>query len=184
MSRKTRMLLASGLLLGCMALTLIFSSEGGDQSHALSRLLARKIMIWFEAHVPIMESDLFWRENLNWLLRKAAHMAEYFLLGASGLLFLELVLRRVAFAIPAALLFTFAWAAGDEALQTLVGGRSGQVSDIWIDMVGAVPGVLGMALVVFLLHRFDSMRSTIRQLQMKLGSGELGAVGQGSDKRS
>ena len=81
-------------------------------------------------------------ENGEHYVRKAAHFTEYAILGV--LLALELAyfvkgwLRRffepVAFALSASFI--------DETIQLFVEGRSGQVSDMWIDTAGAALGIL------------------------------------------
>ncbi len=81
-------------------------------------------------------------ENGMYYVRKAAHFTEYAILGV--LLALELShfvkgwLRRffepLAFALSASFI--------DETIQLFVEGRSGQVSDMWIDTAGAALGIL------------------------------------------
>ena len=83
---------------------------------------------------------------LPWLtqviLRKAAHFAEYAVLGA--LLFGAADVRRglwfpPCFGLLAALL--------DETLQLFAAGRSGQISDVWLDLAGFLTGWVLIALI-------------------------------------
>ena len=88
--------------------------------------------------IPFITND----DNGMYIVRKAAHFTEYAILGV--LLALELAyfvkgwLRRffepVAFALSASFI--------DETIQLFVEGRSGQVSDMWIDTAGAALGIL------------------------------------------
>ena len=76
------------------------------------------------------------------IVRKAAHFTEYLILGV--LLALEFAnfvrgwFRR--FVEPWMLALTTAFI--DETIQLFVEGRSGQVSDIWVDVAGAALGIL------------------------------------------
>lgn len=81
-------------------------------------------------------------DSLNYPLRKCMHASIYF-----GLILLILNLFRLANiklrkAIPIALIICFLYACGDEYHQTLVSGRTGQFSDVIIDMIGASIGIL------------------------------------------
>ena len=85
-----------------------------------------------------------WMTNL--LLRKIAHFTEYAVLGALFAAFFArtrnpILLKPLAFGAFAAL--------SDETLQLFVPGRSGQLSDVWLDMAGVACG----ALLVWLIHK-------------------------------
>ena len=81
-------------------------------------------------------------EDGMFLVRKAAHFTEYAILGI--LLALEFAnyvkgwFRRFVEPVMTALTA----AVIDETIQLFVEGRSGQVSDIWIDTAGAALGIL------------------------------------------
>ena len=77
------------------------------------------------------------------LLRKLAHFSEF---GLLGLLLAQCF--RAGFVQPA--LASLLCAVADETVQLYVPGRSGQVSDVWIDFAGAVLAI-GLTL---LLRRF------------------------------
>lgn len=81
-------------------------------------------------------------EDGMFLVRKAAHFTEYAILGVLlSLQFVNIVkgvFRR--FIEPAMTALSVAFV--DETIQLFVEGRSGQVSDIWIDLAGASLGIL------------------------------------------
>lgn len=97
--------------------------------------------------------------NANWLtehfVRKMGHFSEYSLLGI--LLFGCMrsqgvqVERRWFFHITAGFLIPFL----DETIQLFVEGRSGQISDVWLDCAGVTFGTLIMVLVVLLCKRME-----------------------------
>ena len=74
------------------------------------------------------------------VLRKAAHLAEYAILGA--------LLVRALESAPLALLAGSAYAATDEVHQIFVSGRQGSPLDWLIDTIGVAAGVLVLARLV------------------------------------
>ncbi len=83
-------------------------------------------------------------------IRKAAHFAEFAVLGALAQLlfggFCRTARGSVLFAVLAGLVIALC----DETIQLFVLGRTGQVKDIWLDLSGAVSG----SLVVAAIRRF------------------------------
>jgi VanZ family protein len=74
------------------------------------------------------------------VLRKAAHVTEYAILGA--------LLLRALRSAPLALLAGSAYAATDEVHQLFVSGRQGSALDWLIDTIGVAAGVLVLARLV------------------------------------
>ncbi|HHH12344.1 MAG TPA: hypothetical protein ENJ77_00520 [Candidatus Moranbacteria bacterium] len=71
-----------------------------------------------------------------YLLRKAAHIGEYFIL---AYLAARALVEEGRLSLPQAWVLgavLVAFAAGDEYLQTFIPGRSGQASDVLIDTIG------------------------------------------------
>ena len=85
------------------------------------------------------------------LLRKLGHFAEYAIAGALLTRTCRFA-KRFSPALP--LLLGLLTAISDETLQLFVAGRSGQISDIWLDAAGVLTG----ALLVWLLHRMKKRR--------------------------
>ena len=84
----------------------------------------------------------------DYLIRKAAHFTEYAVLGA--LLFGAADTRfglwfPPCFGLLAALL--------DETLPLFAAGRSGQVSDVWLDLAGFLTGWIVIALIALLRRK-------------------------------
>lgn len=87
------------------------------------------------------------------LIRKTAHFAEYTVFG--GLLGITLrqygagtVMRRVLQCWMGVMIPLV-----DETLQLFTEGRSGQISDVWLDAAGAFTGCLAMGGIYWLLKR-------------------------------
>ena len=96
----------------------------------------------------------------NGILRKCAHVLEYFVLGALGILSCKPYAKygkgsRTQPRWLSPLFVTLLVALCDETLQTVRPGRSGEVRDVWIDFIGAL---LGTAVVGLLQHWYLSRR--------------------------
>lgn len=88
-------------------------------------------------------------------IRKYAHMAEYLLLAIFSCFFFRELFRETVPAIAAACCFGFCflYACSDEFHQAFVPGRVGQFSDVLIDMIGVLLGVISVCLVYFMKER-------------------------------
>ena len=84
-------------------------------------------------------------------IRKLAHLAEYALLGFLATLCLRVYTRRFVRHISWPLLFGLGTANADETIQTMVAGRSGQLTDVWLDFSGVCAGLFAaLCLLLFL----------------------------------
>lgn len=91
------------------------------------------------------------------ILRKCAHFGEYALLGV----FAAAALRTGAhFSWPAALLPGTLAALCDETIQLFVPGRSGQITDVWLDTAGYLTGALLTLLLFRLCRKRPKQRKT------------------------
>ncbi len=91
---------------------------------------------------------------LHTLLRKAGHFSEYLILGVLSMFtVLQTELRHK---IWMSLGFCLVVASVDESIQLFVSGRSGQVSDVVLDCVGALCGILFLVVVRKVFCREES----------------------------
>ena len=83
------------------------------------------------------------------LLRKLGHFSEFAVLGVflTGAFW-----RRGKFRFPQPLCSAFVIAFLDETLQLFVPGRSGEIRDVWIDLSGALCGIV-LAWICFRLRK-------------------------------
>ena len=79
-------------------------------------------------------------EFLHTLLRKAGHFSEFFVLGVLAML--SVLQTKLRYRRLSALFFCVLVAAVDETIQLFVSGRSGQVTDVVLDSVGALCGIV------------------------------------------
>ena len=108
----------------------------GPQSSAESGLVVELLRPVFDA-LGVADADL-----ITLIVRKAGHFLEYAVLGvlARGLL-ASLRSERDVRPLPAGLLVALVPVA-DECIQLFVPGRSGQPTDVLIDLAGMVAGAL------------------------------------------
>lgn len=129
------------------------------------------LVIWSNSLRPAEQSDAQSGQVLQWLLpllrrtglpetiwhtlvRKLAHMTEFALLGllwTGGLIprgragCLDAAIRAAGLCLLTGMT--------DETIQLFIPGRSGQVTDVWIDFLGAALGLLLALLVRYLAGR-------------------------------
>ena len=121
-----------------IGLIFAFSLQDGTQSSLSSGLITQTLKELL-ALMEIYPNPIL----LSWVVRKTAHLLEYTVLGVLALksapLYKEYPFFWMVFAIP--------WM--DEGLQSLIPGRAGTLSDVFID-------TLGLALaygVMVVIHR-------------------------------
>lgn len=91
------------------------------------------------------------------ILRKCAHFGEYALL---GVLTAAALRTGTHFSWPAALLPGTLAALCDETIQLFVPGRSGQITDVWLDTAGYLTGALLTLLIFSLCRKRPKQRKT------------------------
>lgn len=144
---RTRLIIYGLLTLLTMVMIFVLSAQNGTDSSGLSRWLLETSLGRFLMDLlpPLTE------EGAALDIRKYAHIAEYTILALfSAQFFRELLMefKRFPFkAVSYACLFSFLYACSDEVHQTLVSGRSGQFSDVLIDMKGVLMGILLVVLI-------------------------------------
>ena len=84
----------------------------------------------------------------DYLIRKAAHFTEYAVLGA--LLFGAADTRRGLWFPPC---FGVLAALADETVQLFAAGRSGQISDVWLELAGFLAGWIVVGGIAYLCRK-------------------------------
>jgi VanZ family protein len=87
-------------------------------------------------------------ENITFLVRKAAHITAYFVLGILMFRVVRIYSRIPKKAIVLSIVFVGMYAISDELHQLLVNGRSGEVRDVLIDTSSGALGVLVTYLII------------------------------------
>ena len=121
------------LVISWMILIFWFSSAGHEVSSGQSERVVRSMQ--YITNISFSET----------VVRKAAHVFLYFVLGILLTLLVHTYHIRWRSVVLWAVGVACAYAATDETHQLLVGGRSGQVSDVLLDTVAACVGVVVIA---------------------------------------
>ena len=147
-------ILLTVLTAAVMVLIFCFSMEPAEQSDETSGRLTRQVisMLYPEYdHYPeTQRTELY--DNIQTVVRKAAHFAEFALLGFLLRLCLESWFGKRRW------LGVAGWAAGtvyagtDEIHQIQVAGRTAQWTDVLLDSAGVLTGVLLAVLAVYLIR--------------------------------
>lgn len=148
MNRTQKLILWSVLTLLWTAVIFLFSLQPAAQSASLSGGLLQTLLSWIykitSVEIPI--------EMVHNLFRKAAHFAEFFVLGiASGNCSRNLFEKHFP-----ALIYGGGIACLDETLQFITGeGRAMRFSDMLIDFSGVL---LAVGMLILLSKRFRSTK--------------------------
>ena len=129
MTRRRKTLLVLTVLWLCVIWghSMMPAEDSGNESNFLAE--------WLMQYIPWMD---------DYVIRKVAHFAEYAVLG--GLL-LGAFPKRGRDAVLRAVLAGLLVALIDETIQLFSPGRSGQVSDVWLDLAGFGTGQLILRLL-------------------------------------
>lgn len=129
----TKKLLRISLLVAWLCLTVFLSLQVGDSSSRLSNWIALRIVNFFGLSVRV---DVF-----HTVLREAAHFVMHLVL--AGLMFRALILfTETKKVLIACLLICFVIALFDEVIQGQVSGRTCEMLDLVLNLLGVETGLL------------------------------------------
>lgn len=148
MTKRNTILLLLWLAILCwIAIIFSFSSETIEESRRTSGLILEKIEPILEKVGQVTGTDLTNEKILHVLLRKNAHVFNYFLLTLLLLLAFKVYGLRDRKPYVLTWLLATLCSMADEYYQTFVPGRGGEWRDVLIDNLGIL---MGMALFFFL----------------------------------
>lgn len=79
---------------------------------------------------------------IDYIVRKCAHLFEYFVLGILVVLYLNTFNIDVKKQICISILFCVFYSLTDEFHQLFIPGRSGKILDVFVDLIGSIFGIL------------------------------------------
>ncbi len=131
-----------------ISIIFILSAQTTDVSNQVSKGFGRRLA---ELLMPICVDDFsqlshVQLERYNVILRKLAHLMEYFVLGVLSVMSLSYM--KCKYKVPIGLIICILLACIDEFHQLFVNGRTGQVGDVIIDSVGALAGIIIFCIVL------------------------------------
>lgn len=131
-------------LIGCIAF--IFSNSmqiASASTGASSRVLTLLQRALCRAGLPGLAEQLTMH-----FVRKLAHFCEYALEGFLLMLCLRVYTRRPFRHVSVPVLGGALTALADETIQLYSAGRSSQVTDVWLDLIGVLAGIFAAVLVL------------------------------------
>lgn len=134
---------------------LVFSTQPAEISKKQSGffvILVEKMTVQLEKLIPIKNIDF---SNLDHLVRKTAHVFNYFMLMMLLLFAWTKTINHVPKITIYSWLIATLFSAFDEFLQTFIPGRAGMLRDVCIDHVGII---LGLFLVLWIARRKVAMQ--------------------------
>ena len=128
------------LILIWMIVVFGFSNTGGNESTGMSMKVAR-FLFKNESYIKLAEP----------IIRKLAHLSEYALGGmlVYGLFLTFNLNSKIQFCCS--WLFVVLFAITDEIHQLFIPGRSGKISDVFIDSLGSLIGICVLLLIIKLV---------------------------------
>ena len=139
MAKKKEIIISWMLLVIWMIFIFIMSSFNGNISSNQSGTIADLIYNLF---------NISNTEKVSLIIRKCAHVSEFFIL---GVLVINLISKyNVKYSYLISFIVCVLYASSDEFHQLFVPGRSGQVTDVLIDMIGTIFSLL----VMYLFNKF------------------------------
>lgn len=143
-----RLAVSAALTAAWMVVIFLFSAQNADDSSDTSgRVLA--FLCGLFGYVPTED----FKETLSFLVRKAAHMTEFGVLGVLWLHTLRTALGQWRWRYPAAFALSSLYAVTDECHQLFVDGRAGQAADWLIDSTGIVLWLTAAWLLIKIKNR-------------------------------
>ena len=156
---KRRVLLIPLLL--WMILIFCFSAQKAEESGQISGTLSYQLVKTANHFFALgYDTDKMEQmaENIDYPVRKMAHATEYAILAVLMYLNVCQYMPRTAKRYVLAWAGAALYAATDEFHQLFVEGRSGMISDVGIDSIGAAVGILMICLMTFLWNNIKIIK--------------------------
>ena len=144
------------LLLGTMTIIFGFSSQDGKESGNISKKITEQIV---ERIPQIQEKEQEEKEiiinRIEKVIRKIAHFFFYFVVGILVMAFISTYQIKEKNRIIISTIIGIIYACSDEIHQSLVPGRSPMITDVMIDAMGVVLGILLVMLGKVIIKNFQ-----------------------------
>ncbi len=164
MKSNLKILIARYLLwtavLALMVVIFLFSAKTAEQSSSASGSFAEKVLTLVIPGFSDFSEDAQ-KEAVNsiqFVVRKGAHFAVYFALGALCLFAMNTYYITAKRRFITALSISSVYAVTDEIHQLFVPGRAGQIRDVLIDFAGALTGVAIAVLIIFIYRKITKKK--------------------------
>ena len=139
------------LLLWTFAMIFGFSSQNAEQSGGLSKKITQNVVNKISNIEEQKQEQIM--ERMEKVIRKIAHFSIYTLVGFLLMAFVSTYNIPEKTRITSSLLVGMIYASSDEIHQRFVAGRSAQVTDVMLDTLGVLFGILILMLVLQIADR-------------------------------
>lgn len=142
----------------------VFSAQNGDDSAVVSRSVGELLVTAVNNILNLNLNDsqiVYHSESLQTLIRKTAHVTEYFLLALSIAFPLYVYRLRGIWLLLASGISSVAFAGLDELHQSFVSDRIASLSDVGIDSIGVLLGIVLIALCGCIRRRKASVQPAL-----------------------
>lgn len=134
----------------------VFSAQNGDDSAVVSRSVGELLVTAFNDILKLNLSAsqiVYHSESLQTLIRKTAHITEYFLLALSIAFPLYVYRMRAVRLLLVTGISSVIFAGLDELHQSFVSDRIASLSDVGIDSIGVLLAILALLLGNHIHHK-------------------------------
>ncbi|MCI8412241.1 MAG: VanZ family protein [Clostridia bacterium] len=147
------------LLLGTFYMIFGFSSQNGEKSGELSSNITKFILEKMNYDDIQNQEEIFKKTEI--VIRKIAHFSIYTLVGLLLMSFVSTYKLKENIRIIISLCMGILYATSDEVHQLFIPGRSGQITDVIIDTMGVLLGIL------VLLTLLEIYKKTTNKIDIK-----------------
>ncbi len=147
------------LLLGTFYMIFGFSSQNGEKSGELSSNITKFILEKMNYDDIQNQEEIFKKTEI--VIRKIAHFSIYTLVGLLLMSFVSTYKLKENIRIIISLCMGILYATSDEVHQLFIPGRSGQITDVIIDAMGVLLGIL------VLLTLLEIYKKTTNKIDIK-----------------
>ena len=146
--KKTKLIICLLLITVWMGIIFLFSNMDSNSSNDKSKgVIDQTIELLQETGIidDLTETEKKELVNkLNMPLRKCMHVSVYFVLAILIVVLLKKINIKILNPFLLTIIICFIYACADEYHQTFIGGRTGQLSDVIIDITGSI-----IALIIY-----------------------------------
>ena len=135
------------------------SKESGGLSEKITIFIAEKFNILKDKTTQQTENII---NKMEKVIRKLAHFSIYTVVGILLMSFISTYKLKEGIRIIVSLVIGIIYAASDEIHQSFVPGRSPQITDVMIDTMGVLLGIL---LVMLCLNIFSKIKQRTKKIE-------------------
>lgn len=147
------------LIIIWMVIIFLFSNQQGNASSVTSNKVTKEI-------IEVLPSTKHLEENqkneivkkVNPIMRKIAHYTIYLVGGILIMFFISTIVQSEKRGVLFSVLIGIVYAITDEIHQMFMDGRTAKITDVFIDTLGVITGILLLLFVKEIYHRYNKIK--------------------------